>query len=339
LQSYDPQARDTGRERRFLCLHCGDSKPRDNAHRSLCVNTQTGAWNCKRCHQTGKLSDFWTDRPVSNGRERARLSFRRKLELPPAPPPPTFDNTWREQLKSVIGLQSTLGVDYLIGRGLSLELAHRARVRFSPAWAPRRADGKAYRGGAAIIFPLTDATGALVATQGRYITPDATPKTRSTDGARLGVYATPGAWESETIVLCEAPFDALSLASIGVPAIATIGCTLPDWVPRKCAMRRVLLATDADEAGDRAALEWEPMLAMAGAPCERMRPDGCPLAGGCKDWNEVLCTLGRDALNDVVVPRVRMDAATFAKVAAWDDEDIFDGECDCPVCTSAMTAC
>ncbi len=43
LEAYDPRATERGRERRFLCPCCGDGKPRNAAHRSLSLNTQTGA--------------------------------------------------------------------------------------------------------------------------------------------------------------------------------------------------------------------------------------------------------------------------------------------------------
>ena len=67
---------------------------------------------------------------------------------------------------------------------------------------------------------------------------------------------------------------------------------------RLCAFRRVLLAFDADEAGERAGEKLGPILTSYGAKCERLRPNTA------KDWNEVLQTFGRDELADTLALHV-----------------------------------
>ena len=82
--------------------------------------------------------------------------------------------------------------------------------------------------------------------------------------------------------------DALSLFLCGLPAIALAGTEGKPWLPDACHGRRVLLALDADVAGDRGSEKLAALL--AGAQCWRLRPEGA------KDWNEALCQIGLPAL-------------------------------------------
>lgn len=65
----------------------------------------------------------------------------------------------------------------------------------------------------------------------------------------------------------------------------------------------MLLATDADEAGDGAAVKLGRELASFGARCQRLRPEGA------KDWNELLLKWGQPALSDWLAPRVLLEDA------------------------------
>jgi DNA primase len=117
------------------------------------------------------------------------------------------------------------------------------------------------------------------------------------------VFATkPQVWESEVILITEAPIDALSLATCGYAALALIGTHFPPWLPRACAWRQVLLATDADAAGDAAAEKLAEALAHYGAKPARLRP-----AAG-KDWNELLQAHGAPTLHaeltQIILPRL-----------------------------------
>lgn len=59
--------------------------------RAFHVNTQTGAYNCKRasCGVTGKLSDFWQERPPQNRAQRARNALHAAFDLKPTQHTPT----------------------------------------------------------------------------------------------------------------------------------------------------------------------------------------------------------------------------------------------------------
>jgi hypothetical protein len=161
-------------------------------------------------------------------------------------------------------------------------VAAAAGVRYAASWFGR----------AAVLFPVGDRAGALVAVQGRYLAEDAQPKARSAGAAGRGVFATAGAWETKPLLLVEAPIDALSLAACGFPALATLGCRLSDALPRACAFEEVLVATDADRAGDEAARQWQVALRSRSARVERLRP----IEAWGKDWNEVLQRAGGAAL-------------------------------------------
>jgi DNA primase len=144
----------------------------------------------------------------------------------------------------------------------------------------------------------------LIAAQGRFVDGRDNPKAITYGPKKYGVFLTPGAlgrMEGAPLIVTEAPIDALSLAAVGFPALALCGTSGPPWLHRAGAFRRVMLAFDADEAGDRAAHELAPDLETFGARCSRLRPEGG------KDWNEILCTIGAPALCDWLALRVLVD--------------------------------
>ena len=183
-------------------------------------------------------------------------------------------------------LEGTPGATYLEGRGLDPHQAHLAGARYSPSW----------HGRPAILFPLRDAKGALVAAHGRHTDDRDNPKAH-TDGSRsIGAFVTPGALEETPLVIVEGPMCALTLAQAGIPALALCGTDGPEWLPRRAAFQRVLLALDADEAGDKGATKLADALESLGARCERLRPEGA------KDWNDLLTSAGADTLRATLAP-------------------------------------
>jgi hypothetical protein len=295
VESFDPRAGSGGSERVTRCPICQSSE------RAFHFNTETGAYNCKRasCGATGKLSEFWQDRPKQSRRARVRSALNRALTLPPdqeaqpatgAPSGATQREVWRKQWESARPLRSTPGASYIEARGIAADFAHENGVRFCSNWAPPGKSGKTYTGGAAILFPMIDRAGALAACNGRYIRDGAKPKARTGGEVSRGVFGTYGALHGEIVAVCEGALDALTLAACGFPAIALGGCNLPAWLPAAIAFKRVLIASDADEAGDRAALEWTANLQnRAGARCARLTPYRA------KDFNEALLRDGQSA--------------------------------------------
>jgi hypothetical protein len=176
-----------------------------------------------------------------------------------------------------VDLPDTPGAVYLEGRGLSAGDAAGGGVRFARDWL----------GAPAVVFPLRDAAGALVAASGRYLVhrvASGQPKTRTVGDLKLGAFATPGAWAADPLVLVEGPCDALALHAVGVPAVALMETRPPIWLTRKTFGRRVAVALDADPAGDAAAAALVEKLRALGAAADRWRP---PAAAGVKDWADV----------------------------------------------------
>lgn len=289
LQEFDPHGgRGGGEDRRYLCPLCGQDKPRDAAHRCLVANHQSGLWECKRCKAKGKLRERWEERPQITPRERRQRALHQAFALPPEEPAPPEDPEgapWRDKLRGLQPLAGTPGAEYLASRGIPLDVATSAGVRFSPTWYGRPA----------AVFAFRDGRGGLVAAQGRCV--DGKEPGKLTAGPiGRGVFFGPGARQAldtdpgAPVALVEAPIDALSLAVAGLPALALAGTSGKSWLPRALAFRRVLLALDADVAGDSAAAVLAGELQALGARCERLRP------GGAKDWNEALQRAGAEAL-------------------------------------------
>lgn len=309
LQRFDPDAPARGTERRFCCPYCGHHKRRDPSHRSLAANTESGEYLCHRCQAKGMLTEFLPEKPATASFVRNRPVVNEKRGVIAKPAGETYGpitaqdfdcgvpdekpaGDWRKNLKAVVPLKDTPGAGYLEKRGIPWDLAMLAGVRFSADWYGRPA----------VVFPVRDGAGALVAAQGRYIQADAKPKVRDCGAKKLGIFSTVGAWDGDEVILCEAPIDALSLTVGGYPAIAALGCQLAEFVADRTALRRVLVATDADEAGDRAAAEWAVALQASCARCLRLRPP----AG--VDWNALLLRLGAEAFGAKLDEVLRGDA-------------------------------
>ena len=305
LENYDPRAPQRGNERRFCCPLCGDGKPKDGAHRCLAANTQDGAWKCHRCGAVGKLREHWQapDRAQRGGQYRAQQSARRAaqaaFELPTAAPTVATAPADYSAARPLVG---TRGADYLSGRGVPPDVAALAGVRFATNWGRNENSS----GGPAVVFPLCDRAGNVIAAQGRYIADRKRGPNAITHNAINGaIFSTAGALDwlkrGAPLVVTEAPIDALSIAVAGFPAFAFCGCNAPRWLHLIGGLRRVLIATDADPVGDAAAAKIAANLRTFGATCQRLRPEGA------KDWNEFLTVYGADALTDYLAPPILID--------------------------------
>jgi hypothetical protein len=158
-----------------------------------------------------------------------------------------------------------------------------ARVRFAGDWYGRPA----------VVFPMQDASGRLVAAEGRYVDGRTDPKDQSAGAKSCGVFvATPGALDMDGAVVCEGPITALSVAACGLPTIALCGHVLRPWLAWRLALRTVFVTLDWDEQdaeryGDAACRA----LANVGA-----RPYRLALPAGSGDWNDHLRAVGLAAM-------------------------------------------
>ena len=180
------------------------------------------------------------------------------------------------------------GRTFLQGNGIPAETAAAARVRFAHLWG----DVDDYQG-AAVVFPVQDGNGKLVAAEGYWLTPPRDVARTFFAGTRaLGVFeALPDALDAETLVITESPLSALAVVACGYPALALCGIALPEWLPRRLTGREVLVSLDWHElaAEAKAALLFR-TLALAGAKTHRLVPPSG------RDWSDHLKAVGVEAM-------------------------------------------
>ena len=136
-----------------------------------------------------------------------------------------------------------------------------------------------------LVIPVTDAAGNIVEVYGRKLTPThqlrpGTPLHLYLPGPHRGVFNLDGWRGAEEVILCEALIDALTFWCAGyrhvTSAFGVSGFTdelLQAFVAH--GVRRVLIAYDADEAGDSAAAKLAPILEQHGiAPLRMVFPKG-----------------------------------------------------------------
>lgn len=305
IDAYDPQGPPT----RKWCPLCGDGKPKDAAHRSLSIERTNGLWKCFRCGASGQARELWTEKPFPTRqaqRESLRAAF--QVKMPSVKPleaaqsaqlssvESSSASNWRTRWEATRELPGTPGATYLAGRGISLEVAQLAAVRWSADWSGHRA----------VVFPIRARGAEIIAAQARAIRGPA----KLTAGPKKdGVFFVPvtmaggrlcGPLDAgvPAVILVEAPIDALSLAVCGFPSIALCGTSGPNWLHLACGLRRIALGFDADEAGERASADIQRLLQPFGARCERLRPESA------KDWNEKLIAEGSEELKDWLATRL-----------------------------------
>ncbi len=293
LESYDAGAKRSGVNRRFCCEDCGGNKPRDDAHRTMCVNTDSGAYLCHRCGKKGLLTEKWTKPTFTPRKVRTAAAFARVFRAEHLPTPALTTESpsepmLRETLRLAKPLSNTIGQSYLESRGIPLEPAMASGVFFSPK----------FYGRPAVVFPMLSRDGETVAVNGRFVDGrerDGTSRKTQIAGKKsLGLFITPGALEADTVALCESCFDALSLYLCGVSAVAMVGTSGAAWLAGALAFRNVFVALNADAAGDKGADVLIETLKTRGARAVRLRPNKC------NDWSELLQTHGSDALRETV---------------------------------------
>jgi hypothetical protein len=275
LEAFDPKA--GGRnslERKFFCpLHAGNS-------RSLNANTNTGAYFCHGCEAKGILREYLGD------------AGHVRIFTHTAPPKPQEkSDKWKKWWAFAQPIRDTAGAKYLEGRGVPFEVAEAAGVRFGQWW--RRSDQtdkpQAFD---AVMFPVKNASGNLVAAQARAIE----GVTKRTGGDKIqGVFlASPDALQSDRIAICEAPIDALILQACGFPSLAILGKSWPEWLAGALEGKDVAQAQDADKDGDQCAAGLTSLLSGR-ATTWRLRPVGA------KDWAEMAEREGLEAVYDCLI--------------------------------------
>jgi hypothetical protein len=179
-----------------------------------------------------------------------------------------------ERLACAAPLAGTPGEAYLERRGVPLEVAEAAGVRFDADFCGRPA----------LLVALRDRSGGLASLHGRYLHVVRGEDKMLTIGAGGGVVQMLCGWQSEPVILVEGLFDALSLAACGWSSIATVGRWAP-WLPEAFLGREVWLAFDAGRPGEADAVRYTQRL--DGSRVHRLLPPP-----RCKDWNTALVKRG-----------------------------------------------
>ena len=219
---------------------------------------------------------------------------------------------WRRRWEQAVPVAGTPGESYLASRGIPIDIATVAGVRYLERWEhwtrDERGDWRLEGTSRRVVFPIVDTAGELIGIQGRKIAEGECGEKMLTNG-RGGIFVAGSAWplpeQIERVAIVEAPIDALSLAAAGVAALATQGTSWPEWLPLALAFKKVLLAHDNDApdadgecAGELAAASLQPALRSYGAEPQRLRPRS-------KDWNQDLQELGLEQLRRVIRAKVR----------------------------------
>ena len=153
-----------------------------------------------------------------------------------------------------------------------------------------------------IVVPVFDDAGRVVEMYGRKVRDDLRPGTPAhlyLPGPHAGVWNLPAVAASSEVIVCESLIDALSLWCAGfrhvTAAYGTEGFTT-DHVEafRRHRVRRVLIAFDRDDAGDRAARKLADTLMAEGVECFRVElPRGADVNDVARDATVPAEALGR----------------------------------------------
>lgn len=171
-------------------------------------------------------------------------------------------------------IAGTAGQEYAQRRGVPLEVASAAGLRFDTDFAGRPA----------VLVALRDRNDKLTSVHGRYLHLARRQNKMLTVGPGDGAISFLGGWRAEPVILVEGLFDGLSLAACGWPSVATFGRRV-SWLPEVTADKVVWGAFDAGRSGDA---NFDLCLAqLKGAVVRRLLPPP-----GCKDWSTAIVKRG-----------------------------------------------
>jgi DNA primase len=243
------------------------------------------------------------DRSLAAGvGEPVKISRTRKLAAPVAP-----DAAAGELLNQVVDfyhqtlLESPEALAYLAKRGLSdPEMIARFKLGFANRTLGYRLPARRVKAGAdlkgrledigilresghehfngSIVVPVIDVDANVTEVYGRKLRDDLrgdTPKHLYLPGPHKGVWNAQSLRQFDEIILCEALFDALAFWQAGFHNVTT-SYGVAGFTPEHLAAfqahgtRRVLIAYDRDEAGDKAACALAEQLNEAGIECYRI---------------------------------------------------------------------
>lgn len=188
---------------------------------------------------------------------------------------PGTEERLEDTLSRGIPLAGTLGQTYVERRGIALQIADSAGVRYASDFGGRPA----------VIVGLYDQHGILKSVHGRYLVVARRQDKMLTIGPGGGTVNVLGGWRANPLLVVEGLFDALSLAMCGVSCAGTIGRWVP-WIPQIAQERTLWLGFDAGRSGEAEVARYAEH--MRAAQVRRILPPG-----RSKDWNTALVKRGR----------------------------------------------
>jgi hypothetical protein len=254
---------DTGR---FWCRQCEWSG--DGIQYERDINGLSFPEACEELGATHKLDKPTKRRPRRRGQRETPPPKPRKVHTPPG-------DVWQERavelaIECYDRLYTSEGgkaLAYLRSRGLSDSIIYWACLGYHPAdtyeppglWGLERDNDVWLPRGITIPWQVSDPNDWLLwKLKVRRAQDD--PKYMQLPGGGRGLYLDQTIRPGRVLVLCEGELDALSvLQGARVPAVATGGATggqLTPWRARIALASRVLVAFDADDAGDEKASWW-----------------------------------------------------------------------------------
>lgn len=192
-----------------------------------------------------------------------------------------------DRLRATLPLEATPGQAYVERRGIPLNVAHDAGVRFDPDFGGRPA----------VVVAMRDNLESLRSLHGRYLHSQRRQNKMLTVGPGGGVVSVLDGWRVGPLIVVEGLFDALSLACCGRSCIATMGRWAP-WLPKIAAGRMIWLAFDNGRAGEAEFLRYRRELVHC-AGIGRLTPPT-----RCKDWSTALVKRGPSALRHWIDDRL-----------------------------------
>lgn len=188
---------------------------------------------------------------------------------------PGTEEQLEDTLARGIPLAGTPGQAYVQRRGIAVEIADAAGVRYLGDFAGRPA----------AIVGLYDQHGTLASVHGRYLEVSRRQNKMLTIGPGGGTVNVLGGWRADPLMLVEGLFDALSLAVCGVACAGTIGRWVP-WISEIARERTVWIGFDAGRSGEAEFARYAEHI-RAGQVRRILPP------GRSKDWNTALVKRGR----------------------------------------------
>ena len=209
-----------------------------------------------------------SDEPV---RTVARRSTAQRAPIPLQPQARAYVDACTRLLWEPVGRPV---LDYLLDRGLDVDVLRSNRVGADPGTSKLRRAGGLPKQGPGAVFPALDVEGRVVYFQTRYLQPKPNQSKYANPAARLGDnplhgWTHPAGPSKQPVVMCEGFPDAYIANSAGYEAVAVLGTTnanerLVERLSPVIANRSIILTFDGDDAGRHAATQLEQALSSRG---------------------------------------------------------------------------